>query len=110
MGTKITATRERVFRLQAASEDDTIFLICNVLFGGRPDANRVLSRSWLQPGAVFKRVSSMVSACRCLRLEALLFFTIVCLVFILCSYPKVGSELQSALNPFLFLRYAKRYM
>lgn len=53
MGTKITATREQVFRLQAASEDDTIFLICNVLFGGQPDANRVLDRSWLQPGAVF---------------------------------------------------------
>ena len=57
MGTKITATRERVFCLQAASEDDTIFLICNVLFGGQPDANRVLSRSWLQPGAVFNYFS-----------------------------------------------------
>ena len=55
MGTKITATRERVFLLQTASEDDTIFLIRNVLFGGRPDANRVLGRSWLQPGAVFKK-------------------------------------------------------
>ena len=32
MGTKITATRERVFLLQTASEDDTIFLIRNVLF------------------------------------------------------------------------------